>query len=163
MTEPTYTLVAAVAKNGVIGAEGGLPWSYPRDLQRFKEITEGGVMIVGRKTYESFGDSVESPLPNRTHIVVSTSELELPSGVIQAGSVPEAREMATGRAVDEVFVVGGASMYEAFLPLAERVLVTRIKDEYPGDTKFPEWHPEEWNERLVKDFEEFAFYEYTRK
>ena len=117
------TIVAAVARNGVIGVDGGLPWHLPDDLRRFKELTLGHVLVMGRKTYESIG----RPLPGRTTVVVTRSaEWDRGSGeVVVAPGVPEAIEAAAA-IDDEVFVVGGAQVYAAALPLADRLELTFV-------------------------------------
>lgn len=128
------TIVAAVARNGVIGVDGGLPWNLPDDLRRFKELTLGHVLVMGRKTYESIG----RPLPGRTTVVVSRNPDWRPgrSDVLVAGGVPEALEAAAA-VDDEVFVVGGAEVYAGTLPLADRLELTFVDAEPEGDTTFP--------------------------
>ncbi len=131
----TVTLVAAIARNGVIGVDGGLPWHLPDDLRRFKELTLGHVLVMGRKTYESIGH----PLPGRTTIVVTRSPSwdSAAAEVRVAGSVSDAIEAAAALD-DEVFVVGGAQVYAAALPLADRLELTWVDAEPEGDTTFPE-------------------------
>jgi dihydrofolate reductase len=137
------TIVAAVARNGVIGADGGLPWQLPGDLRRFKELTLGHVLVMGRRTYESIG----RPLPGRTTVVV-TRDPGWDAGhaeVLVARSVPEALDAAA--AIDgEVFVVGGAQVYAAALPLADRLELTWVDGEPAGDTHFPEVDWGRWQE-----------------
>ena len=131
----TVTIVAAIARNGVIGVDGGLPWHLPDDLRRFKELTLGHVLVMGRKTYESIGH----PLPGRTTIVVTRSPSwdSAAAEVRVAGSVSDAIEAAAALD-DEVFVVGGAQVYAAALPLADRLELTWVDAEPEGDTTFPE-------------------------
>ena len=137
------TIVAALARNGVIGVDGGLPWLLPDDLRRFKELTLGHVLVMGRKTYESIG----RPLPGRTTVVV-TRDAECDPGsddVVVAPAVPEAIEAAA--AIDDaVFVVGGAQVYAAALPLTDRLELTLVDDEPEGDTTFPAVAWDEWVE-----------------
>jgi len=137
------TIVAAVARNGVIGVDGGLPWHLPDDLRRFKALTLGHVLVMGRKTYESIG----RPLPGRATVVVTRSAGWRAGSeeVRVAASVPEA--IATAAAIDrEVFVVGGAEVYAAALPLADRLELTFVDAEPEGDTAFPEVAWDEWRE-----------------
>ena len=139
----TVTIVAAVGRNGVIGVDGGLPWHLPDELRRFKELTMGHVLVMGRKTYESIG----RPLPGRTTVVVTRKPDWRPGadGVLVAHSVAGA--IAAGEAVDdEVFVVGGAEVYAAALPLTDRLALTFVDAEPDGDTFFPPVDWEEWRE-----------------
>ncbi len=148
------TIVAAVARNGVIGVDGGLPWSLPDDLRRFKELTLGHVLVMGRRTYESIG----RPLPGRTTVVVTRSEGWAPgsSEVLVACGVPQAIDMAAA-IDDEVFVVGGAEVYAAALPLADRLVLTHVDAEPEGDTRFPELDRREWRELLREDGDGVAY------
>ena len=138
----TVTLVAAVARNGVIGLDGGLPWHIPGDLPRFKAMTLGHVLVMGRKTYESIG----RPLPDRTTIVVTRQpDWHDDARVLIAHSVDEA--LARAGALDEkVFVVGGAQIYAEALPLADRLELTHVDLEPDGDTVFP---PVDWSDWRV--------------
>jgi dihydrofolate reductase len=157
------SLVAAVAENGVIGADGGMPWHYPADLQRFKETTMGHPVIMGRATYESIAQRLGGPLPGRTNIVLSRRDtLDLPSGAVHAHDVDEAIQRAA-RALDEadetVYVIGGATVYRAFIDRADELLITEIPESPEGDTYFPELGPE-WTEtdRETADGLEFVTY-----
>ncbi len=170
--------MAAVAANGVIGADGDMPWHYPEDLRRFKRLTTGHPVVMGRRTYESIAARLGGPLPDRTNVVLSTRDLALPEGAVRAGSVEEAldaaQEVAAGTggvedggggdgAVDAVFVVGGATVYEQFLPRADRMYLTEIRAAYEGDTRYPEWDRDAWTEVDRDDRGEFAFVEYERR
>lgn len=125
------TLVAAVADNGVIGRDGDLPWRLPEDLKLFKHATLGGALVMGRRTYESIG----RPLPGRTTVVVTRSPQWSADGVLVSPSVPEA--LAAAGAHGEVFVVGGASVYAAALPVADVLLISRVLGSPAGDTYWP--------------------------
>jgi len=148
--EVDLVLVAAVAENGVIGADSGMPWHYPADLTHFKGLTTGHPVVVGRTTYESIVDRIGGPLPERTSVVLSTRDLDLPEDAVLAGDVDEAVDRAVTAAadhgVDTVYVIGGATVYEAFLPLADRMVLTKIPERPAGDTYFPEWDREAWTE-----------------
>lgn len=137
----TITLVAAVARNGVIGRDGGLPWHLPGELQRFKATTMGHVLVMGRVTYDSIG----RPLPGRTTIVVTRQPDWQPAGgrpehLLVADSVEAA--LAQGRHLDDqVFVVGGGQVYAEALPHADVLLLTCVDAAPEGDVYFP---PVEW-------------------
>ncbi|HEX2154338.1 MAG TPA: dihydrofolate reductase [Acidimicrobiia bacterium] len=137
------TVVAAVARNGVIGRDGNLPWHLPEDLRRFKEMTMGGVLVMGRKTYESIG----RPLPGRTTVVVTRRPDWSADGVEVAASLEEALDRP-----GELFVVGGAEIYRQALELADALEITEVDAEPEGDTYFPEIPPA-WQvvRREVKD------------
>ena len=155
----TVTLVAAVARNGVIGVDGGLPWHLPDDMRRFKELTTGHVLVMGRRTYESIG----RPLPGRTTVVVTrtpgwSSDAD---GVLVAAGVPEA--LAAAAAIDdEVFVVGGARVYADALPLADRLELTHVDAEPAGDTLFPDVDWSEWRELRREEGDGVAYVTYER-
>ena len=144
-------LVAAVADNGVIGDDGGMPWHYPADLAHFKRLTTGHPVIVGRATYESIADRIGGPLPDRTSVVLTTRDLDdgdLPEGVVVANDIDEAVARAAadaaGRGVDAVYVIGGATVYEQFLDRADRMVLTEVPERPEGDTRFPDWDADEW-------------------
>lgn len=124
-------LIYARAANGAIGKEGDLPWRLPADLKRFKALTMGKPMIMGRKTFES----LPGLLPGRRHIVLSRRDSFAPEGVAMAGSATEALALAAeGNATGEVAVIGGAAIYDVFMPLAHRIELTQIHADYAGDT-----------------------------
>lgn len=155
-------IIAAIAENGIIGDGGDLPWHYPEDLRRFKELTIGHPVVLGRRTYESIIDRLGQPLPGRTSIVLTTRKTEFPDGVIPVGSIDTALAHAKRRD-DIVFVAGGASVYEQLLPRADRLLLTEIHEAYEGDRYFPEWDRDAWVERSRDERGEFAFVEYERR
>ncbi len=141
MTE--VVLVAAMGRNRVIGVDGGMPWHLPEDLRRFKELTMGSPMIMGRSTYDSIG----RVLPGRTTIVLTrNSDLEI-AGAIVAHTPEKALESARAIAGSEgeVMVVGGGEIYRLFLPLADRLELTIVDAEPKGDTTFPEIDAGDWN------------------
>lgn len=156
-------LVAAVAENGVIGADGDMPWHYPADLAHFKETTTGHPVILGRRTYESIVAAIDGPLPDRTNVVLSGRELALPDGAVRAGSVEAALERAEATGSDVAYVVGGATVYEQFLPRADRLVVTEIPESPDGDTFFPEFDPETWRETEREERDGLAFVTYERR
>ena len=127
MERPRITLVVARAVNGVIGRRGTLPWRLPADLKRFKEITMGSAMLMGRKTFES----LPRPLPGRRHIVLTRDPEWQAKGAEVAHSVDEAMRVAGD---EPVSVIGGADIFALFLPLAERVELTEVLEDVVGDT-----------------------------
>ena len=131
-------LVAAVARNGVIGASGRLPWHLPEDLKHFRKITLGHPVIMGRRTWESLG----KPLPGRENIVVSRRAGFAPPGASVATSLAGAIALCAGEPV--AFVIGGAELYGAALPLADGLVLTEIDRDYAGDTVFPAWDRSAW-------------------
>ena len=137
-------LIYARAVNGTIGLDGTMPWHLPADLKHFKKLTMGHPMIMGRRTYESFG----SPLPGRRHIVMTRDpDWSGPQAEI-ARSVGEALDMARqGNKSGSIAIVGGAEIYALFLPLASRAEITVIREEFEGDTHVPD---------LADDWEEVA-------
>lgn len=134
-----WTLIAAVSANGVIGRSGELPWRLSTDLRRFKRLTMGHCLLMGRKTFESIGRA----LPGRQTIVLSLqSSVELPSGVQRARSLMHAARLVEPNR--RVMVVGGAEIYQHALPCCSNLLITRVKAEIPGDTFFPSIDWSQW-------------------
>ena len=128
---PEIVLIYARAANGAIGNEGDLPWRLPADLRRFKALTIGKPMIMGRKTFES----LPGLLPGRRHIVLSRRDDRATAGVELAGSVKDALALAAkGNDSGEIAVIGGAAIYDVFMPLAHRIELTQIHADYPGET-----------------------------
>ena len=154
------TIVAAVARNGVIGVDGGLPWHLPDDLRRFKALTLGHVLVMGRKTYESIG----RPLPGRTTVVVTRNAAWDPGSeeVVVAPGLEEAVRAATA-IDDEVFVVGGAQVYADALPLTDRLELTLVDDEPDGDTTFPAVEWDDWVEVGRQQGDDLAYVTYERR
>ena len=134
------SLVAAIARNRVIGVGGRLPWHLPEDLQRFKRLTMGAAVIMGRRTYESIGRS----LPGRRNIVVTRQAAARWSGCAVAPSLAAALSLAADS--PEAFVIGGAALYAEALPHARRLYLTLIDAAYDGDTWFPEFAAAAWRE-----------------
>jgi dihydrofolate reductase len=147
LERPRIVLVAAVAENGVIGQGGTLPWRLKSDMQRFRELTWGKPVVVGRKTYESFA---RKPLPGRTNIVVTRDRALTIAGALVTTSLAAALDAARGdalrRGVDEIAVVGGADVYAQTMAAADRLIITRVKLQPPGDTLFPPIDPKVWRE-----------------
>ena len=131
-------LVAAVSLNGVIGAQGKLPWHLPEDLRHFKSLTLGHPVIMGRRTWESLG----KPLPGRENIVVSRKRGFEAPGASVAATIEGAVALCAGEAV--AFVICGAEIYAAALPLADGLVLTEIDHDFEGDTRFPDWDRGAW-------------------
>ena len=167
--DPDLVLVAAVAENGVIGDGDRMPWHYPADLAHFKRVTTGHPVIVGRKTYERIADRIGGPLPDRTNVVLTTRSIgddDLADGSIVAGDPETALARATAdaadRGVDAVYVIGGATVYAAYLDRADRMVLTEIPERPEGDTRFPEWDSAGWVERERETEGDLAFVTYER-
>ncbi len=135
----TLSLIAAVAKNGVIGRGGRLPWRLPADLVYFKRVTMGHPLIMGRKTFEAIG----KPLEGRRNIVLSRDASFQAKGCASVHSIPEALE-AAGSETEEIFVIGGAHIYDLFFPLARRLYITHVDADVKGDAAFPRIEEREW-------------------
>lgn len=143
------SIIVAAAENDVIGNDGGLPWRLPSDLRRFRAMTMGKPVIMGRKTFQS----LPKALDGRDNIVVTRDTAFQPQGGTAAQSLEEALETARARAaergVDEIMVIGGSEIYAAALPLAQRVYLTRVHATPAGDARFPALSPSEW--QLVRE------------
>jgi len=137
------SLVVAMARNRVIGRDNRLPWRLPADLAYFKQVTLGHPVVMGRRTWESIG----KPLPGRLNIVVSRN----PAFRAPGGTVVPSLEEALRAAGDapEVSVIGGTSIFAEALPVADRIHLTEVEADVPGDTWFPEFDRAEWREREV--------------
>jgi dihydrofolate reductase len=150
------TLVAAYADNRVIGADGGIPWHLSEDFAHFKATTMGGVLVMGRATYESIG----RPLPGRTTIVVTRDPAWSAAGVLVAHSVGEALHLAAEQP-GETFVVGGSQIYEQALPFATHQVLTEVHLSPAGDALYPDFDTDEWVEtrREPRDGFEWVWWE----
>lgn len=139
-------LIYAVAANGVIGRNGSMPWHVPEDLAHFRALTSGCPVIMGRKTWDSLPERFR-PLPGRRNIVITRQDGWQARGAEVAHSLEQALEVARSTQADTVWVMGGAQVYAQALPLADRVEVTHIEQEFEGDAYAPalgpEWQPQE--------------------
>lgn len=140
------SIIVAEASNHVIGSKNDLPWYLPADLKRFKDITSGHTIIMGRKTYDSVLARRHGPLPNRRNIVVSGHLSEVPEGFELAHSLEEALAMVDKEV--EAFVIGGATLFKESLTkgLIDKIYLTQIDAEISGDTYFPELKMTDWKE-----------------
>ncbi len=151
------SIIAAMSANRVIGSNNDLPWRLPADWKRFKSLTMGHHLIMGRKTFESIGQ----PLPGRTTVVSTHQTGFAPTGVLVAHSIDQALQMVVGD--NEVFVAGGAQIYQQMLPRADRLYLTSIHEEFEGDTDFPEFEESDWQLISEEGYEpdEKNLYPYT--
>ena len=148
MTEQV-ALIAAVAENGVIGHQGMLPWGRMQaDLQRFKTLTMGHHLLMGRKTW----DSVGRPLVGRPIVVITRGELSVPEGVSTAANIDEAIDRALDAGDEQPFVAGGAEIYAASIDRVDCLYLTRIHASFEGDTKFPAYDGTPWRLREYVDY-----------
>jgi len=140
------SVIAAMAKNRVIGIENRLPWRLPGDMQRFRALTMGHHVLAGRKTYESIG----KPLPGRTMVVITRSADFAAPGCVVVNSVADA--IAACRGDKEIFVIGGEQLYRQALDFSDRVYLTEVQAEFEGDARFPELDPALWRESARESF-----------
>lgn len=131
--KPRVSVIAALAKNRVIGIENRLPWRLPEDLAHFRALTLGHPVLMGRKTFESLG----RPLPGRSNVVITRNRDYRPEGCLVAESIPAA--LALCRDSDEVFFIGGAQLYAQAIPLADRLYLTEVDIDAQGDAWFPDY------------------------
>jgi dihydrofolate reductase len=136
------SLIAAVAENGVIGRDGALPWHLPDDLKRFRALTTGHHVVMGRRTHESIG----RPLPNRTNLVLSRDPAFRAAGCRVVRSLDAALDLARAAGDDEAFVIGGEAVYVRALAIADRIYLTRVGVSVAGDARFPELDDRDWRE-----------------
>jgi len=153
------TLVAAVARNGCIGKDGAVPWNIPEDLRRYRAITMGKVVVMGRKTWESIPEKFR-PLPGRTNVVVTRNAgFPLPAGVERATSLADALAAHTS---EDVVINGGGAIYAQAIGCADALDVTHVDRDVAGDTFFPPIDPAVWQETWREDHEGFSFVTYAR-
>jgi len=158
-------LVAAVARGGVIGRDSGIPWRLPEDMQRFRTLTMGHPVVMGRRTWESLPDQFR-PLPGRGNVVVTRNSDWSAQGADRAGSIEDALRLLEGEGT--VFVIGGGEIYAAALPSADELLLTEIDAEIEGDTYFPDWDPDDFEEvarerHVSSDGVGYSFVTYERR
>lgn len=149
-------LIAALSENETIGFNGKLPWHIPEDIKRFKEVTMGNSVVMGRKTYSSIG----KPLQGRENIVLTRDSSYVSEGVIVANSISSAIEKSSR---EKVFFIGGREVYEESLPLVDRLELTRVEGFYEGDVFFPKIDYSKWLLESEMPREGFSFLTYGRK
>ena len=161
---PALVGIAAVARNGVIGAGGDIPWRIPGDWRRFKALTTGHTLVMGRKTYDSIG----RPLPDRTTVVVTRDRRWRGEGVLTASSVDDALELAGSREPEVVWVAGGGEVYAATWERLDRLELTEVDAEPAGSVLLPAVDPAVWHETGREDHAAadgrpgYAFVSYAR-
>ena len=141
------TIVAAIASNDVIGQKNSLPWDIPEDLKRFKQLTSGHTILMGRKTFDSIG----RPLPNRKNIVMTKDTNYQKEGIEIVFDEKEALNLIK-ELNQEVFIIGGSKIYELFEPWASSLMITRVLKDFDGDAFFPDIN---WNNWQIKSKEDF--------
>ncbi|MEK6892203.1 MAG: dihydrofolate reductase [Nanoarchaeota archaeon] len=155
------SLIAAIGKNNVIGADNKLLWKLSADLKRFKAITSGKPVVMGRKTFESIG----KPLPNRTNIIITRDKNYKADGCAVVHSAEEALKVSRGS--KEIMIIGGEQIFREFLPKARRMYLTIIDKKFDGDAYFPEYSKDEWKEVSREEHEDdglkYAFVDLERK
>ena len=161
---PKISLIVAVAKNGIIGTSGTMPWHITEDFAHFKAVTLGHSVVMGRKTYESIG----RPLPRRRNIVITRNAELTIEGCEMASSLEGAIAMCASE--EEVFVIGGGEIYRQAMPLADKLYITHVGVEVEGDTRFPDIDPVVWHEVSREEFAQgkefdhpFSFVDYERR
>ncbi len=159
MKHVPVSAIAAIGTNRALGKENDLLWRIPDDLRRFRELTEHHPLIFGRKTFDSILSIRGAPLPNRTNIVVTRDPTWSYEGMIATTSIEAALEQAQALGSDEIFIGGGAQIYEAALPYTDRLYLTLIADQKEGDAFFPEYE-QEFTKVLsdeTRSFEELSY------
>ncbi len=153
------SIVSAMTNNRIIGSNNTLPWRIPEELQYFKEVTMGKPMIMGRKTFASIGNK---PLPGRQAIVLTNKDLQKQNNTYFVNSVEDALQIAQDVGTEEVMVAGGAMVYQQFLPIANKMYLSIIKNDYEGDTLFPEYNEDDWVTIKTTEYQEFTTYIFER-
>ncbi|MGB0632408.1 MAG: dihydrofolate reductase [Alphaproteobacteria bacterium] len=136
------SLIVAVSENGIIGRDGGLPWTLSNDLRYFKSVTMGKPIVMGRKTYDSIG----RPLPGRPNLVVTRNPDFAGDGIEIFHSLADAVDGARSHGADEAMIIGGAALYEEALQIADRIYLTEVHADVAGDVSFPAGFSENWTE-----------------
>ncbi|HLA55432.1 MAG TPA: dihydrofolate reductase [Flavobacterium sp.] len=131
-------LIAAIAENNALGKDNQLPWHLPDDFKRFKAVTSGHHIIMGRKTFESF----PKPLPNRTHVIITRQKDYAPEGCIVVDSLEKA--IAACPKNQDIFIIGGGEIFKLAIPIADKLDITKVHTTLDADTFFPEINPSEW-------------------
>lgn len=134
------SLIVAMGENHVIGLQNDMPWHLPHDLQYFKTKTTGHTIVMGRKTFESLGRI----LPNRKHIVLTTSERTFPEEVEVVSTIQEILRYKESNPKERLFIIGGGQLYKQMLPYVDRMYITKIKQSFEGDVYFPKFNEKDW-------------------
>lgn len=154
MKNPEICIIAALSEDRIIGKDNKLPWRIPSDLKRFRELTVGHSIIMGRRTFESLG----RPLPERVNIVVTSNDSFIAQGCLRSKSLEEAISLAK-REEERVFIIGGGQIYEQAISMADRLYLTVVKGEFTGDTFFPDYS--EFSKKISEEHGQSNGLEYT--
>lgn len=153
----SLALIVAVSENGCIGREGRIPWHIAEDVVHFRKLIAGKIVLMGRKTWESFPERFQ-PLPSRQTIVLThRHNYPLPSGIESSPSIQDALDAHPN---DELFIIGGGEIYQQTIELADTLYVTRVHQEVLGDTYFPAIDPDLWHITSQQDHKDFSFLTY---
>ena len=153
-------IIVAISRNNVIGDQQDIPWHYPADMKHFRRVTRGHPFVAGRKTFESFQ---VRPLPGRLNIILTrNSEYPAPDGVEVVTSFAAAKEICQHQNAEKMFVLGGAEIYRLALPETDEMVITHVPLEVEGDTRFPQWNPDEWDIVDNREKEDLRFVTYRR-
>lgn len=163
------TLIAAVGKNNVIGTDGDLPWSLPKDMKFFSSTTRGHHVLMGRKNFESIPEKYR-PLPGRPNLVVTRQADYQANGVDVFTSIEAAIEFARSKNEEELFIIGGGEIYKQTIALADRLYITHVNAEPRGDAFFPEINEQQFEKTLITEHDmddvhnhDFKIYRYDKK
>ncbi len=156
----SVSIIAAVAKNGVIGKENALPWYLPEDLKRFRNLTSGKTVLMGRKTFESIIARNGKPLPNRKNVVITKQkEYQVPEGVTVYNDIEKAlRELKN----EDLCIIGGGDIYKQTIDAGDFLYITHVDQEFEGDVYFPEIDASKWKKVLEEKHEGYSFATYER-
>lgn len=162
MSKAIISMIFAMDQNRLIGKNNDLPWHIPDDMAYFKRTTEGHSVLMGRKTYESFGSK---PLPRRQNIIMTQNRQFTADGCAVIHTVEEALKLISETKDEEFFIIGGSEIYKLFMPHADRLYITHIEAAFEGDAYFPDYNEAEWKEirrvKGVKDEKNPYDYYYT--
>ncbi len=154
------SIIAAVADNNIIGIKNGLPWDLPEDLKRFKEITTGKTVLMGRNTFLSIMDILKKPFPGRTNVVISNQPDDVvPDGVLLYSDLEQALKDLSGK---DVFVVGGAMIFSQMINRVDKLYITHIHKSPEGDVSFPKIDPNIWKKVWEEKYDGFDFVNYEK-
>jgi len=158
----SLTIIAAVAENNVIGVNGKMPWYIPEDFKRFKRLTTGHPVIMGFNTHNSILEALKRPLPERQNIVLFPEPKEGAGNVYFCRTIEEAIKKAS-EFHPEAFIIGGQSIYQQTMSLADKLEITEVHQAYSGDAFFPEIDRRIWQEAMRENHEKYSFVTYLRK
>jgi len=155
MSQPKLVGIVAMTSERVIGKDGDLPWHLPEDLKFFKKTTSRFPILMGRKTYDSIG----RPLPKRRNVVITRDESWIAEGV---DVIHQTADLSSLKITEEkIFIIGGAEIYKIFLPILDELIVSKVKENFEGNTYFPEFEPYFSKEEILEEFEDFAVVRYS--